>query len=117
MPALKPKGHSGSWFAKWDGASYPCVHNHWHRGEEYDDPGVQLTIQPKWRRFLASIENERKVIETIDKVPDDWLYGRWRRSGYTGLWQVDNVRVEDTPDPHLSHLRFRFVRKLVSFQG
>jgi hypothetical protein len=117
MPAMKPVGHSGSWFATWEGLSYPCVHNHWHRGEWYDDPCVEPAIYPKWQRFLAAIQNQKKVIETIDKVPDDWRYGRWRRSGYIGLWEVDNFQVEHTPDPNLSTLRFRFVRILVSFHG
>src|SRR5258707_8334525 len=28
MPAFKPIGHSGSWFAKWQGAAYPRSEEH-----------------------------------------------------------------------------------------
>lgn len=115
MPGFKPIGHSGSWFAKWQGASYPCVHNHWHRGEWYEDPGVEPAIHPKWNAFLAAIQNQKKVIETTDKVPDDWRYGRWRRSGYVALWEIDDFQLQSTTDSGRFHLRFRFTRRLQSF--
>jgi hypothetical protein len=112
MPGFNPKGHRGSWFAIWQGQPFPCVHKHWHRGDWYEDPYVEPDIQPKWHAFLAAIKNQGKVIETTDRVPDDERRGSWRRSGYVGLWEIDNYELQSTTDPGRFQLRFRFAKRL-----
>jgi hypothetical protein len=112
MPSeFKPRGHQGSWFAEWQGKSYPCIHNHWRHGRVHDDPYARLGI-PKWDAFIAAV-SEGKVIETKDVVPPDLKDGTWKRTGYIALWEIDNIEV--TPNIECdgcSHLRFRFVRRL-----
>ena len=113
--AFSPVGRRGSWFADWQGHSYPCVHTRWRTGKGkllYDDPGVQIGV-PKWDQYINAIQELKKAIETSDNVPDDPENGTWRRRGYIGLWMVDDVHV--VPNDEVagrSHLRFSLVKRL-----
>lgn len=115
MPStFKPRGYRGSWLADWQGERLACVHNHWHRGEWYNDPYAKLDPHGKWASFISAISSKRKVIETIDDVPEDEHFGIWKRMGYIGLWEVDNIETipnRDVPGTH--HLRFRFAKRLI----
>jgi hypothetical protein len=108
---FQPRGHRGSWFAEWQGKSYPCIHNHWRRGRLHDDP-YAIPGVPKWDEFIAAIL-EGKVIETRDIVPQDLKDGAWIRDGYIALWEIDNIEVTpNTACQGCSHLRFHFARRL-----
>jgi hypothetical protein len=109
MSRIEAKGSRGSWFATLpDGTALPCVHRHWRKGMEYDDP-FTVPGDPVWDEFIAAIDRERRVILTDDEVlaeateqtPPDF-----RRSGYIAVFAVEDVRVEGR------HLRFRFAKRL-----
>ena len=104
----KPKGQQGSWFATWEGERLPCVHERWTRGTwpEYADPGVDE--RPEWEPFVLALQRQRKALLTTSEMPEDG--GPWRRSGYTAIFEIDDVRVEERV------LRFKFTKRLVSFQ-
>ena len=104
---LKPKGHQGSWFADWNGEHLPCVHERWTKGTwpEYVDPGVD--DRPEWTSFVAALRNGKKALLTTSDIPEDG--GPWRRSGYTAVYAIDDVRIEG------NELRFKFVQRIYSF--
>ena len=113
----KPIGRRGSWFATYRGRSFPCVHAHWRRGDQYHDPH-EITDHREWAVFVRAIRTGRKVIETVDAVPDDVVFGTWERKGYVALWEVDDIRVEPNPAiPDRAHLRCRYVRLIARFAG
>jgi len=64
----------------------PCVHQHWCRSFEYDDPFYQEGVKP-WPQFVAAIKAGGKVVVTRDAV--------------TEKGRVADMRVDGT------HLRFR----------
>ncbi len=99
--AKYPDGHAGSWFAKWEGESLPCVHQHWTKGSwpEYVDPGYDARAE--WGPFIEALKTGKKAILTTSHLPDD--SGKRRRKSYIGVWYVSDVRI--TQD---GELRFLF---------
>jgi len=102
----KPKGLRGSWFAKWEGESLPCVHKHWMERLHYKDAG--MTDDPKWGPFVQAIRDGQKVILTDDKLDANGL-PTGDRNNYIGLFRVENVEVRD------NELHFDFVERLADF--
>jgi hypothetical protein len=103
----RPRGQQGSWFAEWNGEKLPCVHERWTKGTwpEYVDPGVDE--RPEWGPFIAALSSSKKALLTTSDAPDDG--GAWRRTGYTAVYEIENVRTEG------NKLRFKFVRRMHSF--
>lgn len=103
----KPVGRRGSWFAKWKGQEYPCVHKYWTEGHwpSYVDPGV--TDEPHWAPFIDSIKERKTVILTTDNVGPGG--SSFERTGYIALLRVEDVDVVE------NELRFRIVDRLESF--
>lgn len=105
----KAIGRRGSWFAAiGDEPALPCVHKHWMRRLDYDDPFADMR-DPVWQEFVAAIMDRRQVILTQDEVTPSGAEGKppgFRRLGYVASYGVDDVRIEDT------HLKFRFVKRL-----
>ena len=107
-PRRKAVGRRGGWFAGLGGEDVPCVHQHWLKALDYDDPYADLR-DPAWRTFVDAIETQRRVILTRDEVlktPGEAKPAAFRRTGYVASYAVDQVRVED------GHLRFRLVKRL-----
>jgi hypothetical protein len=106
----KPEGVRGSWFAKWQGNSIPCVHKHWMKPEDkrlvYSDPYV--TTGPRWMEFVDAIMTDCLVILTDDRLEPGTTHA-FKRTGYIGLYKVDNVRMD------AEVLKFDFVDRLASF--
>lgn len=87
-----PVGHAGSWFAKWNGESLPCIHQHAIKGSRYIDEGVNE--HPAWPKFIEELrEKQRAIITTSHPAGDD---GVRRRKSYVGVWEVDNVHLDGT---------------------
>ena len=99
-----PVGHSGSWFATWDGENIPCVHFHWTKGTwpEYVDPGFD--DRTEWSPFITALQEGSKAILTTSHPPDK--SGMRRRKGYTGIWTISNIRVVELEGRR--ELRFTF---------
>jgi hypothetical protein len=95
-----PKGHSGSWFALWDGERLPCVHERCVVGSRYVDPG--RNDHRCWPKFIAGIETGGKVIRTASRPSG-------RRASYTSVWTVKNVKDGG------GMLTFDFVEQVHSF--
>jgi hypothetical protein len=107
-PRLKAIGRRGGWFAGLGGEDVPCVHQHWLRALEYDDPYADVT-DPAWRAFVEAIAQQRRVILTRDEVLTTAGVAKpagFRRTGYVASYAVDQVRVEE------GHLRFRLIKRL-----
>lgn len=87
-----PKGHSGSWFAEWEGEKLPCVHQHWTKGcwPKYVDPG--LDDRSEWRGFIEALKTKKKVILTTSHPPDE--NGIRRRKSYVAIYEIDNVQTD-----------------------
>lgn len=112
---FSPIGSRGSWFATWQGQSYPCVHNYWREGERrqwYNDPHARPGIA-KWGEFIAAIRFDCMVIETGDIAPKDFINGSFERVDYKGLFRVDNFEIQPNENTDgLFHLRFRFSERI-----
>jgi len=106
----KPVGIRGSWFANWRGEEVPCVHKHWTKMQSgrmsYLDPGV--SSDPKWPPFIEAIKRTKKVILTDDAVDEGGIPG-FKRTGYIGLYRVENVDVKD------QELSFDYIERLDNF--
>ena len=102
----RPKGERGSWFAKWKGDDLPCVHRCWTKGTwpRYVDPG--LTGSPKWEPFIEALKRGLAIL-TEDEL--DAAGMPVNRSGYVGLYRIENVEVCG------NELRFDFTERLTSF--
>jgi len=112
---VKPVGHSGSWFANWQGGSYPCVHSERMSGGWYYDPTVNSGL-PQWPRFIYAIKDAKKVILTKSNVKDKNDPPPWKRARkgqYLSLWEVDDVGI--VQEDGRSCFRFRFVEELVNW--
>lgn len=81
------------------------MHVHWAKGRptRYVDPGV--SDDPHWPPFIQAIRSTKVVILTQDKVVD----GSFTRTGYVGLFAVDDVEVD------ANELRFTFVDRITDF--
>lgn len=90
MKMRKPKGHSGSWFAKWEGESLPCIHQRHLHGTHYIDPGMD--DNPKWPRFIVELRAKKKAIVTTSYPPGD--NGIHRRKSYIGIWEIGDVDID-----------------------
>lgn len=88
----KPEGKRGSWFAKWKGEEYPCVHRCWTKGNwpRYLDPGMD--DNPKWGPYVESLKLGHAIL-TEDEL--DEAGNPINRTGYVGLYRVENVEVRD----------------------
>ena len=95
---IKASGARGSWFAKVDGESLPCVHQHWISGSKHCDP--EVASDGKWPEFIEAIQTGKKVIVTKDDITT------WQRTGYVAVFRVDNVVVDD------AGLRFDLVERV-----
>jgi hypothetical protein len=101
----KVVGQHGSWFAKINGTSYPCVHRHWVKYGKpmiYSDP-VRDPKDRHWPEFLEALRSQKKVILTQDDTPDEGT--NFTRTGYIALYAIEDVVMDTT-------LRFRFVERL-----
>jgi len=109
MSKVEAKGSRGSWFATLpDGTSLPCVHRHWRKGMEYDDP-FAIAGDAVWDEFIDAIARVKRVILTDDEVlapTTDQRPPSFRRKGYIAVFAVEDVRLEGR------HLRFRFTDRL-----
>ena len=106
----KPEGQRGSWFAKWNGVEYPCVHKHYVSGSPmaYRDPYLSETAP--WPAFVEAITKLRRVIVTEDYVtPHEGRQESFTRTGYVALYDIDNVRTDD------GALTFKFTNRVESF--
>jgi len=106
--STKVRGQRGSWFASAGGELLPCVHAHWFKDEWYADPGAHPGHpghpgHPQWDEFIAAIKASKKVILTADNVDEA---GNFERTGYIGIFSVNDVAVSD------GILTFKFVERL-----
>lgn len=124
--AARPKGRAigskGSWLAevRIDGQGteiLPCVHRHWLRGADYNDPEARPGA-PVWDDFVAAIEDAGRVVLTDDRVSPPGQPGGqfgFERKGYVAIFAVKGVRVEAAlgggGGGH--HLRFSLTERLV----
>jgi len=103
----KPIGRPGSWFAKWNGESLPCIHSHWTKGHWpfYLDAG--LDDRPEWPAFVEALRVGGKAILTTSHEADQ--IGIRRRKSYVALWTVTDVIAAD------GELRFKLADQLERF--
>jgi hypothetical protein len=102
----KPKGSRGSFFAKFNGESIPCVFERWKDGDGYCDPGAKPSWR-RWTKYFAAIRDGQKVILTTQKELDN---GSFKRTGYTAIYLVSECRMSD------SGLEFSFGHLLKDFE-
>ena len=97
----KPIGERGSWFAKWRGERLPCVHRCWTVGTwpHYADPEVEA--DGKWPPFIEALRDGKAIL--TDGTSDV-------RTGYVGVYRIDNVEVRD------GLLQFDFKERLADFR-
>lgn len=95
---MRPVGHQGSWYARWDGKDIPCIHRHptllrglHYRAPIWDSPERHL-------RYFEDIRELRKVILTKSELLES---GHYARKGYIALWRVDNVELDADGFIHL----------------
>lgn len=83
MP-LDAHGQQGSWFARYRGVRYPCVHNHYMdwASRTYSDPDPDSRISEE---YVAAITALRRVLVT-ESNPDG------SRHHYKALVEVSNVQ-------------------------
>jgi hypothetical protein len=112
MEPKKAIGSRGSWFAKVDGESLPCVHEYWwvkrDQSRRYNDHLLQSS--PQNDAFVAAIKDTRRVILTSDKPHSVDNPAPFERTGYIAVWAVDDVEFDD------NGLRFRFVDRVCSLK-
>ena len=110
MRFAKATGTRGSWFARVDGESHPCVHKHWvqrdRSGMTYVDPGYDPE-RAIWGPFIEALETQKRAVLTEDQVSgtDDRNLS-FSRTGYIALYAIDHVQVDENV------LRFDFVERL-----
>ena len=104
MAKSKAHGQRGSWFAKAEGETLPCVHAHWWKGQRYHD----IHARPGDSRFaelLQGIKATGRVVLTTDAASDDARH--FKRTGYIAVYAVEDVSLDD------EGLRFRFTHRLI----
>lgn len=110
------KGHAGQWSAegRWDDGSkeiLPCVHQcYWRteeRGSYYHDPLDGLSMQdPKVLKHFEQLRTANRVILTSDDVDETKQGGgRFRRTGYVGVFDIAELEVDR------QGYRFRFSKR------
>jgi hypothetical protein len=117
------KGRRGSWQipVSWDNGTtqiLPCVHLAFCKfdkgGSRYHDPlqweeGSPEDALHHWRMVdqLRLLEETRRVIVTTDYNPENKQgLGAFKRSGYVGAYDIDNIIVDTA-----SGIRFDIVRR------
>jgi hypothetical protein len=100
-----PVGSQGSWFAKFDGIEFPCVHAHWYKPGHYHDPHVFPGTR-QWDRYVERIRELGFVILTNDEVPEDPANGTFKRTGYIAIFEATDVALDG------NDLRFRMPRRI-----
>ncbi len=111
MPVVKKAvGQRGSWFAAVDAEKLPCVHAHWFKGREYDDPDARPD-DAGFQELFAAIRDKKRVILTKDEV----LY---TGEEHTGFQRTGYVAVFSVSDPVLDErgLRFQFIKRLFNLE-
>ena len=105
-------GRQGWWFARVTGEHHlagmapPCVHNQWRHGFNYEDSTVR-SDDPRWPEFFEAIRDQQLVIETTSSMPLG-IEGEWKRSGYIGIFRVENVSFDGWT------LHFRYVERIAN---
>lgn len=89
----KPIGSQGSWFARFEGVEFPCVHRHWYEPGKYHDPHVRPGTR-QWDKYVARIRDLGYVILTNDIVPDNTEDGTFKRTSYIAIFEATDVRLE-----------------------
>ena len=103
MPKKKVSGARGSWFAKVDGQTLPCVHKYWWNKTGYYDPNAKVGDR-KFEELVAAITKGKRVILTADTVLNKGE--GFDRTGYIAIYEVDNVEFD------ANGLRFEFKKRL-----
>ncbi|MCP4386305.1 MAG: hypothetical protein GY798_33670 [Hyphomicrobiales bacterium] len=107
MPKVRASGARGSWFAKVEGETLPCVHAHWFRGDRYDDPQLRPG-DPKSEELTAALRASGRAILTNDEPTDGADGIEFKRTGYIAVFSVDDIELDQ------AGLRFRFVERLTN---
>jgi hypothetical protein len=108
LETFKAVGKRGSWFAKVNGESFPCVHAHWWKsGKEYFDPHLRPDTE-KGKELIEGIQKSGKVIITKDDFQPNEV--DCKRTGYVAGFSVSNIEFNE------DGLRFRFDTKLFNLK-
>lgn len=102
MYTTKANGQRGSWFATVKGEELPCVHEHWLKRSNYDDPSARPGIK-KFDDLYNAIKEKKRVVLTKDNYLGDHQF---ERTGYIAVFEVVGLEMDD------NGLRFRMVRRL-----
>jgi hypothetical protein len=103
MNKLKARGSRGSWFAEVDGKRLPCVHQHWVKRLQYNDPGITPGVR-KNDEYINAIKDGMVILTTDDIVSHEPF--QFKRTGYVAIYTVDEVVADD------NGISFRFMSRV-----
>lgn len=95
MTLKKATGTQGSWYAKIDGVSLPCVHEYWLvNGMGYHDPFKRhVGARDRVQKYADDIAALGQVILTRDTatLDENGDVSAFKRTGYVGVFSVGDV--------------------------
>jgi hypothetical protein len=110
------KGKQGTWDVATKYGKLPCVHQYFWRVDErgpcYHDPRFTPAAfghRPKFQKYMELLHSIKTVVVTTDTINKDHSEGAdgyFSRTGYVGIFKVDDIELDG------NGLRFRFVKRL-----
>jgi hypothetical protein len=115
MKVKRITGSQGSWDVRvtyTDGTSQmlPTAHKEFWKGDRYERGGPDdvswkhYSSRPRFQKHVELLHQTKRVAVTFDHF--DHAAGIWHRDGYSGVFDIDDIKVDD------DGMSFRFVRRV-----